>query len=203
MQDGGASGGTGASFTKIGTGTLILSGANTYTGGTTLTAGALVINNTTDSGTGAGAVQVNQGTLAGNGTIGDAVTVGTGGGTGAFLAPGKGASEATTLTIQSALTFKVDGTYTYKLNTQRAEADQVIANGVAIESGAQFNFVTVGSTTLMPGTVFSAISNTSAGPISGTFSNLPDGSIVTIDGNNFRASYSGGDGNDLRLTVVP
>ena len=27
------------------------------------------------------------------------------------------------------------------------------------------------------------ISNTSADPISGTFSNLPDGSIVTINGN--------------------
>ena len=47
------------------------------------------------------------------------------------------------------------------------------------------------------------ISNTSATPISGTFSNLPDGSIVTINGNNFQASYSGGDGNDLTLTVVP
>ena len=47
------------------------------------------------------------------------------------------------------------------------------------------------------------ISNTSADPISGTFSNLPDGGIVRINGNNFQASYSGGDGNDLTLTVVP
>jgi hypothetical protein len=46
------------------------------------------------------------------------------------------------------------------------------------------------------------ITNTSANPISGTFSNLPDGGIVTINGNNFQASYSGGDGNDLTLTVV-
>ena len=90
MQDGGAKGGTGASFTKIGKGTLILSGANTYTGGTTLTAGALVINNMTGLGTGDGAVQVNQGILAGSGTIGGAVTVGTGGGAGAFLSSGKG-----------------------------------------------------------------------------------------------------------------
>jgi len=32
---------------------------------------------------------------------------------------------------------------------------------------------------------------------------LPDGSIVTIKGNTFLVSYSGGDGNDLTLTVVP
>ena len=203
MQDGGVEGGTGASFIKIGKGTLTLSGANTYTGGTTVTAGALVINNTTDSGTGTGTVRVTQGILAGSGTISGAVIVGTGGSAGAFLAPGKGASEAITFTIQSTLTFKADGIYTYKLNTRRAEADQVIANGVTIESGAQFKFVSVGNKTLTPGTVFTVISNTFSDPIAGTFANLPDGSIVTINGNNFQASYSGGDGNDLTLTVVP
>ena len=53
------------------------------------------------------------------------------------------------------------------------------------------------------GLAFTIISNTSANPISGTFSNLPDGAIVTINGNNLQASYEGGDGNDLTLTVVP
>jgi hypothetical protein len=46
------------------------------------------------------------------------------------------------------------------------------------------------------------ISNTSVNPISGTFSNLPDGGIVNVNGNNLQASYEGGDGNDLTLTVV-
>jgi len=45
------------------------------------------------------------------------------------------------------------------------------------------------------------IKNTAVTPISGTFSNLPNGAIV--NGNNLQASYSGGDGNDLTLTVVP
>jgi hypothetical protein len=53
------------------------------------------------------------------------------------------------------------------------------------------------------GLVLTLISNTSANPITGTFSNLPDNGIVTINGNNFQASYEGGDGNDLTLTVVP
>jgi hypothetical protein len=56
---------------------------------------------------------------------------------------------------------------------------------------------------LTSGTVLTLISNTSANAINGTFSNLPDGAIVTIDGNNFQANYEGGDGNDLTLTVVP
>jgi hypothetical protein len=55
---------------------------------------------------------------------------------------------------------------------------------------------------LRQGLVLTLISNTSVNPISGTFSNLPDSGIVTINGNNFQASYEGGDGNDLTLTVV-
>jgi hypothetical protein len=148
-------------------------------------------------------VQVNQGVLAGNGIISGAVTVGTGGGSGSFLAPGKGASTATRLSIQSALTFKSDGTYTWSLNTTKAEADQTSANGVVIEAGAQFDFVSVGNKALTPGTVFTAISNNSANPITGAFANLADGSTFTVGSNTLQASYEGGDGNDLALTVVP
>src|SRR5207244_325631 len=50
----GVIGGNRGSLTKIGTSTLELTGANTYTGGTTIEAGSLVINNTTGSGTGSG-----------------------------------------------------------------------------------------------------------------------------------------------------
>ena len=51
--------------------------------------------------------------------------------------------------------------------------------------------------------VLTVIKNTAAAPIAGTFRNRPDGGIVTANGNNLQASYSGGDGNDLTLTLVP
>ena len=74
---------------------------------------------------------------------------------------------------------------------------------MTIESGAQFNFLGQVQGKLRQGTSFSVISNNGSTPISGTFANLPDGAILSVGGNNLQASYSGGDGNDLTLTVVP
>ena len=78
-----------------------------------------------------------------------------------------------------------------------------MANEVTIDSSAQFLFEVIDSGTLAPGTILTAIENTAATPIAGAFSNLPDGANVTVNGNDVQASYSGGDGNDLTLTVVP
>jgi len=191
----------GGSFTKVGAGTLTLTSANTYTGGTTIQAGQLKVNNTTGSGTGTGAVQVNAGTLSGHGTVAGTVTVGTGAGAGAFLAPGD--VRIGTLTIQSAIIFNTDANYSYNVNTQNAQTDEVIANGVTIDPGAIFSILASGHSQLATGTVFTAINNTADTPISGAFGNLADGSTVTVGGNNFQADYEGGDGNDLTLTVVP
>jgi autotransporter-associated beta strand protein len=203
IQDGGMIGRTGGSLSKIGTGTLTLTGENLYTGGTTVSGGGLVVSNTAGSGTGLGPVQINAGTLGGGGIVAGAVTVGTGSGAGASLEPSIGASRPATVTVQSGLTFKSDATYSCKLNSRQAKADQVIANGVTVDSGAQFSMSVVGRGILAPGTVFRVISNTSAIPIGGTFTNLPDGSTFIQARNKFQVSYEGGDGNDLTLTVVP
>jgi autotransporter-associated beta strand protein len=204
IQDGGIGGGSGGSLVKIGTGSLTLTGGNTYTGSTLVSTGALLVKNTTGSATGTGAVQINGGILGGGGIISGPVTIGmVGSGTGGSVQPGQGSSNPTTLTLQNTLTFQSDGNYTCKLNSKKAKADQVIASGVTIESGAQFDINIVGNKKLSAGKVFTAISNTAATAISGTFDNLADGSTVTLGINRLEASYSGGDGNDLTLTVVP
>jgi autotransporter-associated beta strand protein len=204
IQDGGISGGAGGSFTKIGAGTLTLASANTYTRGTTIEGGRLWVNNMSGSGTGSGGVQVNAGTLGGRGTITGAVTVGTGSGAGAVLAPGRrgGKPGGNPLSILSMLTCNSDATYEVGLNTRGAIADEVVADGVTINS-AQFSLVDRGRVTLTQGTVFTVIDNTAATPIAGTFSNLADGSTFTQGRNTFQVSYEGGNGNDLTLTVVP
>ncbi|MFL6584104.1 MAG: autotransporter-associated beta strand repeat-containing protein [Chthoniobacterales bacterium] len=75
-------------FVKTGSGTEILTNANTYSGGTTINGGTLQVNNTSGSGTGGGALTVNSGgTLSGlaangfanAGTVSGNVTVNGGG----------------------------------------------------------------------------------------------------------------------------
>jgi len=190
------------SLAKIGSGTLSLSGRNTYAGATTISAGIIRATNKTGSATGAGPVNVTTGTLGGKGIVAGPTTIGTGAGIGAFLAPSIGSNKPATLTIQSSLKFKRDGIYVYIVNTKRNTADQVVSNGVTIESGAQSNFSAIGNKKLPRGQVFTVISNTSATPIAGTFANLPDGSTFAAGRNNFQVSYEGGNGNDLTLTVV-
>ncbi|WPG41451.1 autotransporter-associated beta strand repeat-containing protein [Variovorax sp. EBFNA2] len=100
--------GTGGSVVKIGAGTLVLTGANTYTGATTVAAGTLRVNNTSGSGTGTGSVQVQSGaTLAGSGSIAGAVTIAKGGILAAGNSPG-------TLTL-GALTLAGGSTLNYEL----------------------------------------------------------------------------------------
>ncbi|WP_395716295.1 autotransporter-associated beta strand repeat-containing protein [Prosthecobacter sp.] len=81
----------GGSFAQSGTGSTILNAANTYTGGTTVSAGTLEVNNTAGSGTGTGNVNVTytSGTatkLSGSGSIAGSTILGSG----TVLAPGEG-----------------------------------------------------------------------------------------------------------------
>ena len=189
---------------EIKSGVASFFGASTYTGTTTVSGGTLIAANSTGSATGSGTVQVTGGTLGGTGTIGGAVTIGGGSGSGA-LAPGTHPQQEATLAIQGSLTFQTGGTYLYSFNANRnnSKADEVIANGVTIAGGATLTVDGKIGGRLREGTTFTVISNTAATSIAGTFANLPDGSIITIHGNNLQASYEGGgDGNDLTLTVV-
>ena len=197
IQDGGLNGGMDGSLRKVGSGSLTLKGANSYSGGTVVQAGALVLAARRGSATGKGPVQVSGGTLAGTGTVRGNISVGNG--VGSQVAPGNSAPGI--LTTQGTLTFMADGQYDCDIDLRKGSSDRFNAKGANLNG--IISLVSVRSGQSIPGTVFTVISNTAAQPIVGTFANLPDGSVVTLAGNKLKASYEGGDGNDLTLTVIP
>ena len=121
ISDGGASGGTGGSLVKVGTGTLTLSGANTYTGLTTIFEGAINL-------TGSLLSPVNveaSGTLGSTGTVFNTVT------NAGMVAPGFGlpAAQFGTLTVNSYV--GAGGTLALRtfLGTDGSPSDLLTING--------------------------------------------------------------------------
>lgn len=99
-------------FTKSGNSTQILSGANTYSGNTTISGGTLLVRNSSGSGTGSGQVFVNSGAiLGGNGTIAGATTLNSGtiGSSGDTLALGSTLATTGSSTLASGATVNVTG----------------------------------------------------------------------------------------------
>ncbi len=189
------------SLLKINGGGLALTNANTYGGGTAILGGTLSADNRSGSATGSGFVRVDAGTLGGRGIISGPVTIGSGIGNGAFLSPA--GTAVGVLTLQNTLTFQADATYLAGLDSDKVRADKVVANGVTIDGGALISLVDFGGGVIPPGASFILIDNGTGSPISGAFANLSDGSTFALGANTYEASYSGGDGNDLTLTVVP
>lgn len=116
-------GGFGGGLVMAG-GTEILSGANTYTGTTTVNGGRLEVDGSIAS---ASAVNAG-GTLAGAGSVGN---VAVNGGT---LAPGSAASPTGTLTINGSLSFTAASTYLVQVSSTSASLANV--TGAATLGGA-------------------------------------------------------------------
>jgi fibronectin-binding autotransporter adhesin len=135
--------GTGLSVAKNGAGTWALNGVNTYTAGTTITAGTLQANGATTA-LGTGTTNVSGGVLAGTGTTGGPVVVNANGtitgGTGAALGNAAG-----TLTTGNQ-TWNASGAYVAKYDG--IGADQLVMSGLTANSGFIVNFqeATVGAT---------------------------------------------------------
>ncbi len=175
-------------LTKIGTGTLTLTGDNTHSGNTTVSAGTLLINNTTGSGTGSGAVSVATGTLGGNGFITGAVTIGNGTGSAdAILAPGNSIDAIDT----GNLTFNSDGSYACELDGTSVTSDVTNVTGtVTINAATTLTVSLTGS--LVANQKYFIVNNDAADAVTGTFSGLAQDAVVgNYGGIDLKISYTG------------
>ena len=183
---GGVIAGTG-SLIKSGTGLQTLNGNNTYTGATTILAGTLEI----DGAQPASNITVTGGTLAGSGSVGNVTSA-------AGINPGS----ATPGMLSTKNITMTGGTYTVDLAAPTANGfDFLSATGTVAVAGALT--ITPASTFAAPiGTKIVVISNDGADAISGVFTGVPEGTVVTSGAAMFKVSYIGGSGNDVELTVL-
>jgi autotransporter-associated beta strand protein len=201
-------------LTFIGTGSTIMSGANTYSGGTTVSGGNLVVAGPSPTGTGDVFV-ASAGTLMGTGTIAGNSTVS------GVLKPGNSPGY---LSFTQNLTLNAGSTYQQDI----AGATQASSTTPSGASG-YYSFVTVGSqlvinsgATLTPrlSNLFSASESgygsaiyvpalgdrfrmvTATGGISGRFSTLTQPAELAT-GTQFIAFYNVNNSNSLDLAVTP
>jgi autotransporter-associated beta strand protein len=180
-------------LTKAGSGTLALSGNNGYSGGTTITAGILLIDGTQASGT----VTVKSGgTLGGTGTFGP-LSVSSGG----TVLPGNGASSPGILNSGN-VTFASGSSFDVALNGTTAGSgyDQLNVTGT-ISLGTSTLSVTLGFTPAV-GASFTIIHNNGGSAIVGTFKNLAEGATFVQNGMTFQITYKGGAGHDVVITRI-
>ena len=146
-------------LTKAGSGILRLNNANSYAGGTVLTAGKIFVSNTSGSGTGTGSVAVNGGTLSGTGIISAGVTVNAGG----TIAPGD--TILGTLTLNSSPT--LTGTSLFRINRNGGSpiSDRLLRSGGLLPFGGTLVVTNVGAS-LTGGETFTLFS---ANSYSGSF----------------------------------
>jgi fibronectin-binding autotransporter adhesin len=179
--------GTGGALIKAGTGTLTLSGNNTYSGPTTVQAGTLLVTGAlTDS-----AVTLTGGTLAGAGSV-KGITA-----SGGAVSPGtnSGILRSTgNVALQAGATFAVELNGT----TPGSGHDQLDVTGTVNLGNATLQ-ATLGFTPAI-GNQIVIIRNDGTDAVQGIFQGFHEGALVTIGGQGFQISYRGGDGNDVVLT---
>lgn len=128
-------GGPGGFTTFSSFGTIILSATNTYSGGTTVNGGIVLVNGVLAN----SAVTISTGTLGGNGTIKAAVTNQAGG----TLKPGLAGGDTSTLTISNNLFLA--GTTAFALNRGNAQTASKINGLNALTLGGTLTVTNAGA----------------------------------------------------------
>lgn len=187
-------------LTKTGTGRVILTGFNNFSGQVDVEAGTLDAIGFIG---GAGSLNIRKGAiLAGdNGGIDkDTLIQGT-------LSPGAPTDPFDRMIFSGALTFSTNANNDRLLrmniisSTAGSTYDQVQSSGTVTLNSANLE-LSFGSPAPPVGTVFTLINKVSAGAISGTFSGIAEGSASVHDGQLLLFSYTGGDGNDFTATIL-
>ncbi len=196
------------SVTMNGAGTLILSGANSYSGTTTVSAGKLLVNGTNS---GSGAVNVStSGTLGGSGSVAGAVNIS------GTLAPGSSIESLGT----GALSFTNGSTFAYELNSAALNGDLVASSGtIDIAGTTTLTLTQLASGTLANGSKITLISYfggwTSGELFTYNGTTLADDSQITLGSNTWLFNYNDTTGGSnftsdqsgatsfITMTVVP
>ena len=178
-------------------GMIELRGAQTYTGGTRVVSGAVIVNGSLASAAtlipGSDPDRQIEAILSGTGSIAGVVTS-----TGGTISPGNGGPGILRV---GGLALDPDTRLELSLSGPAAgtQYDQLDVTGTVNLGNAKLTinlgYVPEG------GTSFTIIRNDGTDPVVGSFAGLPEGSPLLVENVAFYISYRGGDGNDVVLTT--
>jgi fibronectin-binding autotransporter adhesin len=119
---------------------------------------------------------------------------------GGTFSPGNDVFETAQMQIQGTLNVVPGGQYEADINGVN-EYDRLFVTGAINLSGPLF--IDASGFTPSGGQTYTLFSNDLADPVVGTFSGMPEGHVINLNGTDVTVSYIGGDGNDVTLSTGP